>query len=299
MRRFVLKVNSSDCPSGRGRPLSRLEWEGGVVLADRPRQRKDGRLLSLDERRDPEAGDQLLIWVNEDSGGGSGLTATARVVDSQYHEGRLRIHIDQVSPFPGPRLDRSDLARRRSSSEVFDELHRSTVKTLSAIDASAWNEVVEAAAGKQGLSPAAEAGTDVTDGPELADAPGERERAWRVIEQRADRGPFRDALLRRHGGRCAVTGCTVPDVLEAAHLAAHAAGDPARDRPENGILLRADIHTLFDLGLMSVEPATRKLWVASRLDGTEYAAMRGRPVETQADAANLHRHLAFARSLPG
>lgn len=307
MRRFVLKVNASDCPGSRGRPLSRSDWEEGIVVSERPRQRRDGRLVSFDERRDPEPGDQLLIWVNEGDGGGNGLTATARVADCRYHDGRVRIQIEHVSVFPNPRLDTADLARRKSASAIFDELHRSTVRTLRIVDSAAWNEFVAASLEKRGehlaeaAQPAATVALPPAAGPrpETPEAPGERERVWRMIEERSNRGPLRDALLSRHGARCAVTGCPVADVLGAAHLGALPANDPARDHPDNGILLRADIHVLFDLGLMAIDPDTRMLWVAKSLDGTEYGAMRGKPISTAAATANLRHHYAFARSVGG
>ena len=50
-------------------------------------------------------------------------------------------------------------------------------------------------------------------------------------------------------GKCAVTGCDVPDVLQAAHIFPYMG--PETNHPSNG-LLRADIHTLFDLGLIEL-----------------------------------------------
>ena len=44
----------------------------------------------------------------------------------------------------------------------------------------------------------------------------------------------------------------------------------------NGLLLRADIHTLFDLALMSIEPARMKIRVSSLLSKSQYAAFDGR-----------------------
>lgn len=51
--------------------------------------------------------------------------------------------------------------------------------------------------------------------------------------------------------RCAVTGCTVEAVLEAAHISPYR-GDHTND-VTNGLLLRADIHTMFDCGLIKVD----------------------------------------------
>jgi HNH endonuclease len=107
------------------------------------------------------------------------------------------------------------------------------------------------------LGPAAEEGQTEEDdiyAPLLGD---NREKAWRAIKMRRGREQFRNDLFERYGKRCLVTGCAVEDVLEAAHI------DPYRDKghnhPGNGLVLRADIHTLFDLDLLGVEPETLEI----------------------------------------
>ncbi len=74
----------------------------------------------------------------------------------------------------------------------------------------------------------------------------------RQIRERRGQQQFRDALRERYGGRCLVTACTVLAVLEAAHI--HSYRGERDNRPDNGLLLRADIHTLFDLHLLGIEP---------------------------------------------
>ncbi len=49
-----------------------------------------------------------------------------------------------------------------------------------------------------------------------------------------------------------MTGCKTLAVLEAAHIKPYRGDDD--NHPENGLLLRADIHTLFDLDLLGIEP---------------------------------------------
>lgn len=53
----------------------------------------------------------------------------------------------------------------------------------------------------------------------------------------------------------------------------------------NGLLLRADIHTLFDLSLIAVEAQTLIVRVSPSLAGTEYADLDGRPLRPTADAS--------------
>jgi 5-methylcytosine-specific restriction protein A len=47
----------------------------------------------------------------------------------------------------------------------------------------------------------------------------------------------------------------------------------------NGILMRADIHTLFDLGLFAIDSATYKVILASELQGSSYSEFDGRKLK--------------------
>ena len=60
---------------------------------------------------------------------------------------------------------------------------------------------------------------------------------------------FRRALLEAYGGRCAITGCDVAEVLEAAHIADWR----SENDPGAGILLRADLHRLLERGLLVID----------------------------------------------
>ena len=105
---------------------------------------------------------------------------------------------------------------------------------------------------------------DGTFDPEsLAD---ERERAFRAIRLRRGQAAFRSALMEAYGRRCAITGCAVEDVLEAAHITPYVGS--LTNHVSNGLLLRADLHTLFDCGLLAIDPKTRRVVVADALAGS-------------------------------
>src|SRR5581483_5488459 len=74
----------------------------------------------------------------------------------------------------------------------------------------------------------------------------------RQIRERRGQQQFRDALRKRYGDRCMVTGCEILAVLEAAYISPYRGEND--NHPENGLLLRSDIHTLFDLDLLGIEP---------------------------------------------
>lgn len=77
------------------------------------------------------------------------------------------------------------------------------------------------------------------------------------IAARQRQGEFRRRLLSAYGKKCAISGCDVEEVLEAAHIVPHSLF--ALDDVRNGVLLRADFHTLLDKGLLGINPSTRKV----------------------------------------
>lgn len=86
-----------------------------------------------------------------------------------------------------------------------------------------------------------------------------RKRALRAIVLRQGQGTFRRKLLEVYGGTCCITGCAFEQVLEAAHIQPYR-GEHT-NAVENGLLLRADVHTLFDLYLLWID--RKRLAVAS------------------------------------
>lgn len=110
-----------------------------------------------------------------------------------------------------------------------------------------------------------------------------RERVAREIAIRRGQAQFRNQLLRAYGC-CAMSGCTVVPALEAAHIVPYQG--PGTNHLANGLLLRADLHTLFDLGLLAVDHETLAIVVSSDLNGTEYETLRGQSL-------NLGHRLAF------
>lgn len=100
-----------------------------------------------------------------------------------------------------------------------------------------------------------------------------RERTLASIVRRRGQTRFRKLLLKAYKGRCAMTKCEVEPVLEAAHIHPYL-GDQT-DVVSNGLLLRADIHTLFDLGMLWVEPENLSIRISDRLKNSEYASLEG------------------------
>jgi len=132
----------------------------------------------------------------------------------------------------------------------------------------------------RGIELAANDASEAEDGyaPDGHDA---RQVIARQIRARRGQAAFRQALRNRFDDTCVVTGCRLPDLLEAAHIA------PYRGEKDhhlsNGLLLRTDIHTLFDLDLLGIEPDTFQVRTHPRLKGLEYASLDGKRLACQAE----------------
>jgi hypothetical protein len=106
--------------------------------------------------------------------------------------------------------------------------------------------------------------------------PGDTDSRALVMRQiRARRGQahFRNALRARYGDRCAVSGCELLDILEAAHISPYRS--EADNDPANGLLLRCDLHTLFYLDLLGVEPETLTVHLHPRVPAYGYREFQG------------------------
>jgi HNH endonuclease len=75
-----------------------------------------------------------------------------------------------------------------------------------------------------------------------------------LIDARLGQGKFREDLMRLWDSACAVTGCTVPEVLRASHVKPwRKCSNKERLDSQNGLLLGANLDALFDDGLISFE----------------------------------------------
>jgi putative restriction endonuclease len=101
-----------------------------------------------------------------------------------------------------------------------------------------------------------------------------------LFRPRLGQGAFRVLVTDAYDRHCAITGEKTLPVLEAAHIRPVAHG--GAHRLDNGLLLRSDIHTLFDRGYVSVTPDLQ-FRVSERLkrdwnNGRVYYALHGQPI---------------------
>ncbi len=126
-----------------------------------------------------------------------------------------------------------------------------------------------------------------------------------LVEPRLGQGAFRVLVTDIYSRRCAVTGERTLPALDAAHIRPYRSG--GSHVTTNGLLLRKDIHSLFDAGYVTVTPDYR-FQVSDSIEvefgnGREYYALRGREIivprsraqRPDRDALDWHNRYVFKR----
>ncbi|MER7192380.1 HNH endonuclease [Streptomyces flaveolus] len=124
------------------------------------------------------------------------------------------------------------------------------------------------------------------------------------VRTRVGQAPFRKQLLTDYGQVCAFTGPAPAGALQAAHLYSYA--DEEEHHDWGGLLLRNDIHSLFDRGQITVNPDTGRIEVDDELLGyPAYAELHGkepmvrlRPEHEVWLAAHWRTHRSAVVSVP-
>lgn len=130
--------------------------------------------------------------------------------------------------------------------------------------------------------------------------PARKPITWEQIQQtvraRQGQSEFRKLLKIAYRSTCAISGCKTEALLDACHIYPASKSDSYHGL-ENGLLLRTDLHTLFDLGLLAIrvgEPPT--VWVSPTITDEHYRSLHGRSVATpqpgydRPSRDNLSRH---------
>ncbi len=111
--------------------------------------------------------------------------------------------------------------------------------------------------------------------------PDARYGAPHLVRPRLGQGAFRVLVTDIYQRRCTVTGERTLPALEAAHIRPY--GDGGVHEAPNGLLLRRDIHSLFDAGYVTVTP-DHHFHVSRRIreefdNGKHYYALHGQRIE--------------------
>ena len=106
-----------------------------------------------------------------------------------------------------------------------------------------------------------------------------------LIRPRLGQGAFRVFVTDIYNRRCAITHERTLPALEAAHIRPY--GDGGAHEAQNGLLLRRDIHSLFDAGYVTVTPDLR-FEVSRRIkeefdNGRHYYELHGHKIDAPSD----------------
>jgi hypothetical protein len=257
---------------------------------------------------DVQAGDRAIIWKSKGRSDRRGIVALAEVlsdpevtasanpdywIDSATIAPEERVNIRYIRPAGLPIWEDGqdrELLRRLSVS-------RATGGSVFKVDGVLWDRVMERAGGwvesdtvEIDVAQAAEAlaATNAFDPTSVVDA---REKLLREVALRRGQPKFRAELMAAYEGRCAITGCDVPEALEAAHIVPYRG--PTTNHVSNGLLLRADIHTLFDLGLISVDEEMRVV-VSERLANSQYGKLARKAIRLPSEQGKFPSRSALA-----
>lgn len=120
--------------------------------------------------------------------------------------------------------------------------------------------------------------------------------APQLIRPRLGQGAFRVLVTDIYGRRCAVSEERTLPALDAAHIRPY--GEGGSHEASNGLLLRRDIHSLFDAGYVTVTPDLR-FAVSRRIreefeNGRHYYALDGRSIPPPRDTQHWPDPAALA-----
>jgi HNH endonuclease len=262
-------------------------------------------LWDVGRRRSIKSGDRVYFWLSTTGFVGRAEATSDLAPLSADHgpwddagQGRYLFRF-RLRALPSTHIRNVEWKRDvKANTSVRAELHSAPLRVDSATD-QRWLEQLfgEATPDRFWSDLAAEYGIPASMGVlEIDEDHDERRRAEVRLALRRGQPRFRRDLLRAYHGTCAVTGSTVEAVLEAAHIAPYR-GEHTHD-VRNGLLLRSDIHTLFDSYLLTVTPqlqvAVSPLLSGSTYESLDRAELRALPRGRvdQPNAALLQRHNA-------
>ena len=103
------------------------------------------------------------------------------------------------------------------------------------------------------------------------------------INLREGQSEFRQKISKAYHYKCCVTGESCPDLLEAAHIQSYISKDS--NHIQNGLLLRVDIHKMFDSGLIAINK-DYEIIISSEITTDYYHNLAGRKITLPDDIAD-------------
>lgn len=279
MTTFLLKLHcEKDVDGAAPRPTVADQWEGTRMRFKSPSRIKGGRGEKVED------GDTLIVWTHEDPsfGGGHGLTAegVARNVNEEA-DNEMSASIERVRLFK-PSFRLRGWRGGPTGSAVIDYLLRNLLTRTYELDEAELTEFRDVV--ERYMRHAKPIDRPVSDEDEALRTEKDDilkgfERRYSQQEVRPEQAAFRRSLMSRYNGKCAVTDCSVEATLQAAHVIPFSESMALRNEPRNGLLLRADVHSLFDKALLTINPENCRVVLSERLRATPYWGFNGKKID--------------------
>ncbi len=120
--------------------------------------------------------------------------------------------------------------------------------------------------------------------------------SYALTQTRPEQIQFKNRLMRLYNSRCCLTQTSIVAVLQAAHISPHYQGGRGVNDTDNGLLLRSDIHDLFDRKLLAIDPSSLTVHLAPAVaESQEYAHLQGKIIQLHACRRRLADHFEAAR----
>nr|WP_294990490.1 HNH endonuclease signature motif containing protein [uncultured Sediminibacterium sp.] len=100
-----------------------------------------------------------------------------------------------------------------------------------------------------------------------------RARKTKDVVVRKGQQKFKEMLIRYYGHWCMITGCEITEAIQASHIFPYRGEKD--NNPRNGLLLRIDLHVLFDANLLGIDPDTLTVALHPRLSCSSYGKWEG------------------------
>lgn len=110
--------------------------------------------------------------------------------------------------------------------------------------------------------------------------PKKKKKGVQSVTIREGQDLFHALISRVYGYKCCVTGETTPELLQAAHIQDYISKES--HHVQNGLLLRIDIHKLFDSGLLYIDQSYR-VHVSKQVKSQEYLDLDGKRISLPAN----------------
>lgn len=103
------------------------------------------------------------------------------------------------------------------------------------------------------------------------------------INLREGQSEFRQKISKIYNYKCCITGESCPDLLEAAHIQPYISKDS--NHVQNGLLLRVDIHKMFDSGLIAINK-DYEIIISSKIQTDYYRNLARKHISLPDNAKN-------------